>query len=201
MKKYFSLEGGCKTEAAGKQDSGQDHPGRLRQIKPWRCVMKTIQRLTTVLGLSLVLVALGATGARGQVLDSTQLVGTFTLPISAQWGSTTLPAGDYTLRYGTIYAAGGFVEVRGLAKGSPHGVIRVDGTSQSSAAKSELICVREGATLIIRALDMPLIGKVAEFSMPRGTQLTAHNGQHNRYTQLAEAPMLIQRIRVTLNAK
>ena len=163
--------------------------------------MKTIRRLTTVLGLSLALVALGAVGARGQTLDTTQLVGTFTLPISAQWGTATLPAGDYTLRYGTIYAAGGFVEVRGLAKGGPHDVIRVDGIGQSSASTSALVCIRDGATLIVRAIEMPSIGEAGSFALPRGAKLVGNQRNHNGHTQLAEAPMLIQRVPVTLNVK
>src|SRR5574338_341414 len=149
MKKRFSLAGGLTTKAAGKEDSGQDYPGRLRQTKPWRCVMKTIRRLTTMIGLTLVLIALGAISARGQFLDSTQFVGTFTLPISAHWGTTTLPAGDYTLRYGTLHATGGFVEVRGTEKGSRHVVISVEGAGHSSATKTALVCLRDGAALFM----------------------------------------------------
>jgi hypothetical protein len=48
---------------------------------------------------------------------------------------------------------------------------------------------------------MPAIGKSMTFALPRGTQLAAHNGKNNGYTQLAEAPMLIERIPVTLNGK
>lgn len=63
--------------------------------------MKAIRNLMTLAGFSLVLFALGAPGARGQIANPAQFAGTFTLPIDAQWGAVTLPAGNYTLRYGT----------------------------------------------------------------------------------------------------
>jgi len=163
--------------------------------------MKTVRRLTTMLGLTLVLIALGAISARGQFLDSTQFVGTFTLPISAQWGTTTLPAGNYTLRYGTIHAAGGFVEVRGTEKGSRHVVIRVEGVGQSSATKTALVCIRDGAALFIRSLEMPGIGETATFALPQGARLAAHLRNGGTNTQLVEAPILIQRVPVTLVGK
>lgn len=163
--------------------------------------MKTIRSLTILAGLSLVLLALGVTGAKaqdGQSLSITNLNGTFTLPLDAQWKNMSLPAGTYTLQYGTL---NGFhiVEVQGTAKGSPHGLILVQQPESTSAKNNAIVCVREGGTLVVRALEMPSIGQSANFAMPRGTQLTAHN--HTGYTQLAEAPMLIQRIPVALNAK
>lgn len=163
--------------------------------------MKTIRNLTTTFGLSLVLVALGTIGARGQVLNSTQFVGTFTLPIPAKWGTTTLPAGNYTLHYGTINAAGGFVEVRGLAKGSPQSVIRVDGISPSSATKNALVCIRDRDTLIVGNFEMPAIGKSADFALPPGAKLLARSGKRGGNTQLAHARMLFQQIPVASNAK
>jgi hypothetical protein len=165
--------------------------------------MKTIRSLMTLAGLSLVLFALGVTGAKAQVvrgLSTINFAGSFTLPNDAQWGTMALPAGDYTLYYGNLYGSY-FVEVRGTAKGSPHGVIFVAGNDQSSATKNQLICVREGNGLIVRALEMPQIGTAAEFALPRGARLTVHRGNHKGYTQLAEAPMLIQRVTVRMNEK
>ena len=165
--------------------------------------MKSIRNLMTLAGLSVVLLALGTTGVKAQVvqgLSTINFTGTFTLPNYAQWGTMALPAGDYTFNYGNRYGFY-FVEVRGTAKGSPHGVILVAGKSDTSAAKNQLICVREGNGLVVRALDMPQIGTAANFALPRGTKLTAQKGNHNGYTQLAEASMRIERIPVTMNAK
>jgi hypothetical protein len=162
--------------------------------------MKTIRSLMTSAGLAVMLFTLGAIGAKAQALANPDFAGTFTLSNNAQWGRMSLPAGNYTLRYGGL-SGSYFVEVRGTEKGSPHGVILVQGTGQSSATKSALVCVREGNGLVIRALEMTQIGTAANFALPRGAQLTAHNGKRGGYAQLAEAPMLIQRIPVTLNAK
>lgn len=165
--------------------------------------MKTIRSLTILAGLSLVLLALGVTGARaqdGQSLSITNFNGTFTLPLDAQWGKTSLPAGNYTLRYGTLNGSH-MVEVRGTAKGNPHGLILVQQPESTSVKNNAIVCVREGSALVVRALEMPSIGRSANFAMPRGTQLTAHNRNHKGYTQVAEAPVLIERIPVTLNAK
>ena len=162
--------------------------------------MKTIRNLTILAGLSVVLFTLGTTGARAQMLTSTSFSGDFTLPVAAQWGNMTLPAGTYSFRYGTLNNAY-FVEVRGTVKGSSHGVIHVAANDQLSAAKSELVCVREGNGLIVRRLEIPQLGKSVTFAMPYGAKLAAQNRKQTGYTQLAEAPMLVERIPVTLNAK
>jgi hypothetical protein len=167
--------------------------------------MKTIRSLTILAGLSVMLFALGATGAKaesGPSLSITNFAGTFTLPFEAQWGNMTLPAGDYSLYYGEPLGNGFYmVEVVGHAKGSPHGRISVAVNGRASVAKDSLICIREGNSLVVQRLEMPELGKSVTFAMPHGTQLVAHNGRRNGYTQLAEAPMLIQRIPIAMNAR
>jgi hypothetical protein len=167
--------------------------------------MKTIRSLMTLAGLSLVIFALGVTGAQAQQAPSlsiTHFGGTFTLPLEAQWGRMTLPAGQYSLYYGSVQdGSASMVEVAGKAKGAPHGLIPVAGKDDASAATSALVCVREGSTLIVRTLEMSAIGTSAQFSMPNGARLVAQNAKHNGYTQLAEAPSLIERVPVAFNAK
>jgi hypothetical protein len=187
---------GSRTEAGGKRT-----PHRLRQINIWRCVMKTIRSLMILAGLSLAVLALGATGAKAWSPAGTDFAGTFTLPFEAQWGRTTLPAGEYSLYYGHLpKSSTPVVEVIGKDKGSPHAFILPQGIDSASTTTSALVCVREGNALIVRSLEMPAIGESVRFGLPRGAQRTAHNRKHNGYAQLAEAPMLIQRIPVTLNA-
>ena len=167
--------------------------------------MKTIRSLMTLAGLSLVILALGVTGAKAQQapsLSTTHFGGTFTLPMEAQWGKVTLPAGQYSLYYGSLWdGSTSMVEVVGKAKGSPHGVIPVARKDETSAANSALVCIREGDALVVRSLEMPELHTAAQFSMPNGARLVARNAKHNGYTQLAEAPMLMERIPVTFNAK
>ena len=155
----------------------------------------------TLAGLIMAVFALSATGAKAQTISAASFKGTFTLPVAAQWGKMTLPAGTYNLYYGRLDEGPDVVEVVGKAKGSPRGLIVVAGNGDASAAKSALVCIREGDALIVRRLEMPALGTAADFSMPHGTQLEATNRNHNGYTQLAEAPMLIERIPVTFSAK
>jgi hypothetical protein len=163
--------------------------------------MKTIRNVMTLVGLSLAVLALGATGAKAQGLSSTSFGGTFTLPFEAQWGAMTLPAGNYSLSYGQPFPGGTYaVEVVGKTEGSPHGMILVRAGGQVSATKDSLICVREGDSLVVRKLDMPAIGKSVNFALPHGLRLVAHKQRHGMYT-LAEAPMLIQRVPVQMNGK
>ena len=156
----------------------------------------------TLAGLIVAVFALSTTGANAQSLMRSSFAGTFTISHEAQWGKLTLPAGTYNLYYGSLNDAGvKVVEVAGKAKGSPHGVVLVVGKDETSAAKNSLVCIREGDALIVRRLEMPAIGTSAQFSMPRGARLVAQNAKHTGYTQLAEAPMLFERVPVTFNAK
>lgn len=93
------------------------------------------------------------------------------------------------------------VEVLGKEKGSPHVFILPQGVNDASTTQSALVCVREGNAGIVRGLQMTEIGQSVTFAMPHGAKLVAQNGKHKGYTQLAQAPMLIQRIPITLNAK
>jgi hypothetical protein len=167
--------------------------------------MKSIRNLVAMVGLAVMLFALGVTGAKAQQsrsLSVTDFGGTFTLPKDAVWGKMTLPAGDYNFYYGSISGGGvNAVEIVGKAEGSPHGFILAQMPNSTSATNDRIVCVREGDTLVVRTLELPAIGESLNFPLPHGTRLTARNAKHNGYTQLAEAPMLIERIPVTLNAK
>jgi hypothetical protein len=164
--------------------------------------MKTIRSLMTLAGLILAAFALSATGAYAQSISTPIFSGTFTLPVAAQWGGMTLPAGEYNLSYGLAFAGGTrFIEVASKKDGTTRGLVVVTSNSDPSTSKDALVCIREGDALVVRMLEMPSIGTSAQFSMPHGAQLVARNAKHNGYTQIAEAPKLFEQIPVTLNAK
>jgi hypothetical protein len=161
--------------------------------------MKNIRNLVTLVGLTVVFFALGATGARAQSFSNTRFSGTFTLPFEAQWGPVTLQPGAYKLYYGRLTDGGSaMVEVVGKENRKPHVLILAREVNEASITKSALVCIREGNVGIIRVLEMPQLGEAVEFSMPRGTQLMAHNSNGSKNVQIAEGPKLIQRIPVTL---
>ena len=160
--------------------------------------MKSIRSFVTLFGLSLMLAAFGAAGARAQGFTMTGVGGTFNLPREAKWGAMVLPAGNYTLNYG--YAASGMpvVAVRGTAKGSPQGIIIAQAHNRASGTRNVIVCVRQGDALVVRGLELAAVGESATFALPHGAQLTARQHNANKNIQIAEAPMLIQRVPVSL---
>lgn len=164
--------------------------------------MKTIRSLTILLGFSLVLFALGVTKAGAQKLERTSFSGTFTLPLDTQWGSMTLPAGVYSLNYGRIFPGGtNAAAVVGKAEGSPRGWILAESHNTASASKNALICARDGNRLVVRRLDLPAIGESVGFALPRGVKLIANQRNSKGSTQIAEVPVLIQRVPLKASGK
>jgi hypothetical protein len=164
--------------------------------------MKAIRNLTILVGLSVALIALAATGAMAQKLAITSFNGSFTLPLDAQWAAMALPAGDYNLSYGQPFKGGiQVVTVAGKAEGSPRGMVLIKARSQTSASKNALVCAREGHTLVVRALELPAIGESVDFAPPHGVKVrawvVAGKGNHNAKTHLAEVPIPIERVPVT----
>jgi len=164
--------------------------------------MKIIRNWVTLAGFSVVVFALCATGTRAQSLNTTHFAGTFTLPFEAEWGGTALQPGDYSLYYGRLNPGGvNVVEVVGKENSTPHIVIVPRAVQDSSAKKNALVCIREGNTGVIRALEMPEIGAALKFGMPRGTQLMAKRSKVGKNVQMAQGPKLIQRISITLASR
>jgi hypothetical protein len=158
--------------------------------------MKTIQRLAILAGLSMMVFALSATGAKAQAISTPSFSGNFTLPVAAQWGRMVLPAGEYTLSYGHAFVGGAYaVAVTSKADGTTRMAL-VNVNTDVSTKNDALVCIREGDALVVRRLEIPELGMAAQFAMPHGAQLEAHNRNHKGYTQLAEAPRLIERIPV-----
>ena len=148
------------------------------------------------------LLAVGATGAKAQTLSTTSFGGTFTLSHAAQLGNVGLPAGEYSLYFGSPTNSGkSAVEVVGEAKGSPHAWIYIQSQNRSSAAKSALVCVREGDNLVVRSLEMADLGESVTFAMPHGTKLMAYRQSGSGNVQMAAAPTRIERIAVGPRAK
>lgn len=164
--------------------------------------MKMVRNFATLAGVSLMLLTLGATGATAQGFGLNQFAGKFTLTHEAQWGGMTLPAGEYNLSYGQLFKGGVYaVMITGIAEGSPHGTILAGPVDQTSATKSQLVCIRNGDALIVRALELPALGETVEFPMPHGLRLLAQQMHRGTNRLLAEAPTLFQQIPVTLNQK
>jgi hypothetical protein len=146
------------------------------------------------------LVAMGGSGAKAQLIPIPEFTGSFTLPARAQWGAMTLPPGRYSLYYGAPFKGGIYaVEVVNEADGSARGMVFVRDRSDTSSLKTELVCTREGNVDIVRALDLPVLGESIHFSLPHNMELMAKHQNHNAKTQTAALHELIQFMPVTLN--
>jgi hypothetical protein len=161
--------------------------------------MKRFWNSAVIAGLSVLLLALCAPGARAQSTSPTLFGGTINLPFQVAWGPMVLPAGEYTLHYGAVNGTTYVVEVEGKAKGSPHGLVLARNPNATQAMTSSLVCVRAGDSGIVRELEMPEIGRSISFPMPKGARLMASN--RKGHAGRAVAQLKIQRIPVLLNAK
>lgn len=161
--------------------------------------MTKIRNFMLLGGLSLALVAMGATAMNAQLIPLPEFTGSFTLPVRAQWGETSLPAGHYSLFYGAPFGGGGHaVEVLNRADGSSRMILARDRTD-ASAAKAELVCVHEGNVDVVRALNLPALGESIHFSLPRHTKLMANNLKHNSNTSVAALNGPTQYVPVTIS--
>lgn len=151
-------------------------------------------------GLSLALVAMGASSAKAQLIPFPEFTGSFTLPVRTQWEGMTLPAGRYSLYYGAPFRGGSYaVEVVNRADGSVRGMVPIEARTNTSASKNELVLTREGNVDIVQALDLPAIGKAIHFSLPGRVKLMANVKSPKVQTQVAALHKLIQFVPVTLN--
>lgn len=162
--------------------------------------MKTIRSLMILAGLSAVLLALGVPGAKAQRFPTTSFSGTFGLPLEAQWGAMTLPAGEYTLEYGLLNNGHHLVVVGSATKGRPLGVILAGPRNDASARKNALVCIREGDALIVRALELPAIGESIHFKIPhvvavRSRVIAGHQNEKG-FTRVASVAVRIEPVPV-----
>ncbi len=163
--------------------------------------MKKIRSFMTMAGLSLVVLTLGVAGANAQNLSRTLFHGSINLPAQTQWGSTTLPAGQYNVFYGPLYEGGvNVVEIISKERKGPQTFVLSKGQEPTSAQKNSLICVHNGKSLVVRQLEMATIGQSVDFTMPRHMELTARKQTHGKYTAANEQTQ-VERISVNMDGR
>ena len=135
----------------------------------------------------LAIVALLATVVSAGLLSAEDIVGKFTLPFEAKWGLATLPAGDYQFNLNTAVSPY-TVTLRGQDKTV---MIMSEGASSEDVSnRSELVIVRKGRTGTIRALHLSDVGRTFLYAPSKGERQL-----------LAQGPVLIQRIAVSVSGK
>lgn len=153
--------------------------------------MKTLRNLMISFAALLMLLALAATGAKAQSLNTTEFAGKFTLPFMAQWGQMTLPPGEYNLYYGRFSASGlRMVEVANENMNILRGVILPRGQNDVKGEGNFLVCVFEGNRAYVRSLQMAELGHSVGFARPHGVSvaawIVAGNKSQNTNTRFAE---------------
>lgn len=163
--------------------------------------MKSIRVCLTVVGLTLVSLVAGVSGARAQTLQATVFSGTINLPAQAEWQGKVLPAGEYSLHYGTRVDGIQLVEIEGKTRGTPHLFIMPQAHKRSSANQNELVCARDGNQLVVLGLQIAGLGESLSFAMPGGTQRMAQQTSGGASSQVATAEPQIQRVPVTTKGR
>ena len=141
--------------------------------------------------LALLTVCFGADRARAQVA----LGGQFTLPFETRWGPAVLPAADYTLMLNHKGAIDVIDISRGRAKLAM--VLSIAHSVRSyNSSNSVITIVRYGNKGRVLSLDLPQLGEIYFFSLPKGEKVFAQHSPKSKGVFVAQAPELIQRIPV-----
>jgi hypothetical protein len=159
--------------------------------------MNAHRKYATFFAFALAATVLSVGPAFAQRLDKVNAQGKFTLPFEAQWGKATLPAGQYSFQAGRAQGGAQMISVSGETKGSQQTFVIVAAHDASTNANtSELVCIRQGHTGIVRALVLTNLGETMYFSIPKNERLMAKTRSGKTRTLVAQAPELIQCIPV-----
>lgn len=153
--------------------------------------MKDDRSSTTAIIVSPMVFALDVPGPGSHGLQTTEFAGCFVLPFEASWIGGTLPAGKYILYFGIQRRGIYFVEIVGRGPRSPHGIVLTEEHGIASAARNALICIRDGDSQTVYALEMPTIGKSVRFALPSGKRPIASKLSKRASSHLAERPISI----------
>jgi hypothetical protein len=109
--------------------------------------------------------------------------GKFTLPLEAQWGKTTLAAGDYTL---SIENHTSMATIWIAHEGRNVSVILSQSLDyrQNTSKNAELVCIRHDGVLTVRELRIPKVGTYY-FNLPKNLKVF-----------MAEQPQMIETLPV-----
>lgn len=134
-----------------------------------------IRNHTTLVGVFPVISHVGMAFPRALGFRMKEFVGRFTLPFEAAWGEIVLAQGEYTLFYGAMGEGLHCVEILGADETAPRGIFVVKEQNPASVVQNALVCTWRGERHIIRALELPAIGKSVTFTEP-----AAGNNRKNR---------------------
>ncbi|TAM82096.1 MAG: hypothetical protein EPN47_10085 [Acidobacteria bacterium] len=130
-----------------------------------------IRNRTSLVGIFPVISSIGSSGRSSFSLRLAEFAGRFTLPFEAAWGEMVLPEGEYALHYGAVGEGIQCVEIFGVKPGGPRGIYFVREQGVASVVQNAFICTHKHGRHIIRALELPVIGKSVSFVGPNASKL------------------------------
>lgn len=180
--------------------------------------MKAIRNLATLAALALMIAACGTSQANAQSL----LRGTFRLPFPAQWGSTTLPAGNYAVRVddgaGWPYSVIVTVWTRSTGTNSPvtlagnsqnrfsrktvEAVLIVSPIEANSQTQSNMLeCVSQGSICIVHEMQLGPLGETLYFPVSKSMRIKAakRGGSSHALQARGHTPELVRRVPITIS--
>ncbi len=105
--------------------------------------------------------------------SSIRFAGRFTLPFEVTWGAMILAEGEYSLYYGTLHEGMSYVEIHGMERCGPKGIFLIEQQCPATVVQNSLVCVRKGSRHIIRALELPAVGRSITFAIPIASDPTS----------------------------
>ncbi len=138
--------------------------------------------------IHILFLALLAVLASAGVMSAEDWYGQFTVEKQVNWGSATLPPGNYTFKLNTV-ASPYTVKIEGKPEGAVY-VFAVGMTTSPLGSQSSLLVLRRGGKGIVRSLYIAKDGKTFTYFMPKG-----------ELPIMASEPLLIQRIPVVASGK
>ena len=124
--------------------------------------------------LRLIVLTLSVAAVGIATCSAQSIRGTFNLPEQTQLGQVVLQPGMYTLTLTRFQGGQREVMIRSDHAGSTAAIILPQSEGPAAVfTKTELVCFREGGTLVVHALEVAPLGEAIYFHMPQGAPLYA----------------------------
>lgn len=148
-----------------------------------------IRNHTTLVGVFPVISHVGRATPGALGFRMNEFAGRFSLPFEASWGEVVLAQGEYALYYGAMAEGLHCVEILGAGQTTPRGIFLVREQNPACVVQNALVCTRRGDRHIIRALELPAIGKSLSFADPAAVK-AGENQPGGARTHIAGASVL-----------
>jgi hypothetical protein len=158
--------------------------------------MKTIRNLVTIAAIAMMVAAFGSSRAKAQGL----VHGSFNLPFPAQWGSATLPIGDYSFSILQTDGHNVFVRIWGESTGTASALIMgYQGEAGVAEVPNSMTCISVGSACYVQTLNLSALGETLRFAVPKGVVIEAGKRSREKQTMRAQGLRTVRVVPVTIS--